>query len=390
MKLLTFFFAALLVSQTVWAQASEDVEALGRSLYFDTALSKNRTLSCASCHAPQAGFVDPRVNKTGRAVSLGDDGVSLGDRNTPTAAYAAFSPEFHRREDGMYVGGQFLDGREKDLAGQAGGPPLNPVEMNMPSKAEVVARLQQNPNYVSVFQYLFGEGVFNDVERAYGAMAASIAAFEKTAEFAPFDSKYDRYLRGEYTLTGQEELGMTLFFSQQFTNCNLCHQLQPTPTSQRETFSNYEYHNIGVPANTQARAHNGVAADHIDRGLLDNPAVNDPAQAGRFKVPTLRNVAVTGPYMHNGVFEDLRTVLLFYNKYNSKSARRQINPETGKPWRAPEVAANISRKELETGPALNDQRIDALEAFLRTLTDQRYEALLPSSVQKASARTGAQ
>jgi cytochrome c peroxidase len=114
----------------------------------------------------------------------------------------------------------------------------------------------------------------------------------------------------------------------------------------------------------------------LDRGLLDNPAVDDRAQAGRFKTPTLRNMAVTGPYMHNGVFKDLRTVVLFYNKYNSRAPRRQIDPETGAPWSPPEVAEHRSLKELETGPALDDRRIDALVAFLKTLTDRRYGHLL--------------
>ena len=114
----------------------------------------------------------------------------------------------------------------------------------------------------------------------------------------------------------------------------------------------------------------------MDHGLLENPAVEDKAQDGKFKVPSLRNVAVTGPYMHNGVFKDLRTVVLFYDKYNSKSAKRQINPETGKPWGPPEVPGTLSMTELEHGPALKDQRIDALVAFLKTLTDKRYEPLL--------------
>ena len=90
----------------------------------------------------------------------------------------------------------------------------------------------------------------------------------------------------------------------------------------------------------------------------------------------MRNVAVTGPYMHNGVFSDLRTVILFYNKYNTRSQTRQINPETGRPWRWPEVPQNLAVKELTHGPALDDQRIDALVAFLKTLTDARYEPLL--------------
>ena len=358
------------------AESIGSIEALGRALYFDVNLSKNRSQSCATCHSPEFGFADPRGNAAGKAVSLGDDGRSLGDRNAPTASYAAFSPDFHRDDEGRYVGGQFLDGREKDLAGQAGGPPLNPIEMGMPDKAGVVDRLRENATYVAAFGRFFGGDILDRPDDAYRAMTESIAAFERTDLFAPFDSRYDRYLRGEYQMTVLEDLGMTLFFSQQFSNCNICHQLKPTPNRTGETFSNYAYHNIGVPPNDAARAVNGVAADHVDRGLLDNPAIDDPAQAGRFKVPTLRNVAVTGPYMHNGVFGDLRTVVLFYNKYNSKSAKRQINPETGEQWRAPEVPDNLALKELETGPALDDRRIDALVAFMKTLTDRRYEHLL--------------
>jgi cytochrome c peroxidase len=354
----------------------DSVEALGQRLYFDTALSKNRTQSCATCHAPGRGFSDDRDNGVGGAVSLGDDGSSLGDRNAPTAAYASYSPAFHRNGEGRYVGGQFLDGREQDLAGQAGGPPLNPIEMGMPDKASVVERLQENSEYREAFRRFYGDAVFEDPEQAYAAMASSIAAFEKTDLFSPFDSKYDRYLRGEYTMTAEEDLGMTLFFSQQFSNCNVCHQLKKRPAAKGETFSNYEYHNIGTPVNVAVREKNGLGVDHVDHGLLDNPAVDDPAQDGRFKVPTLRNVAVTGPYMHNGVFRDLRTVVLFYNKYNSRSARRQINPETGQQWAAPEVDATLSLDELKTGPALKDREIDALVAFMKTLTDARYEHLL--------------
>jgi cytochrome c peroxidase len=309
-------------------------------------------------------------------VSLGDDGKSLGDRNAPTAAYARFSPEFHANKEGVYAGGQFLDGREKNLFGQAGGPPLNPVEMAMPDKSAVVARLQEDQHYVQAFRSFYGDDVFSDPEHAYRAMAESIAAYEKTDFFSPFDSKYDRYLRGEYSMTEQEDLGMTLFFSQQFTNCNICHQLKKRPAAQGETFSNYEYHNIGTPVNTTVRSMNGLGPDHVDHGLLENPAIDDPAQDGKFKVPTLRNVAVTGPYMHNGVFADLRTVVLFYNKYNSRSAKRQVNPETGAQWAAPEVDGTLSLEELKTGPALKNREIDALVAFMNTLTDARYEHLL--------------
>ncbi|MET0065393.1 MAG: cytochrome c peroxidase [Candidatus Thiodiazotropha sp.] len=356
----------------------ETIERLGEALFFDVDLSRNRSQSCATCHAPDTAFVDTRVNASGQAYSLGDDGRSLGDRNAPTASYAALTPAFHKNRDGDYVGGLFLDGRAVDLAEQAGGPPLNPLEMGMPDKDAVVQRLWQNPAYREAFLRLFGEAVVNDTGAAYSAMSQSIAVFERSEKFAPFDSKYDRHLKGEYQMTAEEELGMTLFFSQQFTNCNLCHQLKPIPGSTRETFTNYTYHNIGVPTHRAGREANGLGAAYVDRGLLENPRVDDDEQAGRFKVPTLRNVAVTGPYMHNGVFRDLRTVVLFYNRYNSNSARRQINPESGLTWRDPEVKENLSLVELETGPALKDRQIDALVAFLQTLTDRRYEPLLDS------------
>ncbi len=177
-------------------------------------------------------------------------------------------------------------------------------------------------------------------------------------------------------MNDQEELGRILFFSQQFSNCHLCHKLNTSPVAAEETFSNYQYHNIGIPANEAVRAVNGVAADHVDHGLLQNPAVDGAGEDGKFKVPTLRNVAVTGPYMHNGIFKDLRTTVVFYNKYNTKKASGQTNPETGQPWRPPEVDGTLSLEKLQHGPALDDKRIDAIVAFLKTLTDERYEHLL--------------
>ncbi|HCK19878.1 MAG TPA: methylamine utilization protein MauG, partial [Thalassospira sp.] len=162
----------------------------------------------------------------------------------------------------------------------------------------------------------------------------------------------------------------------QFTNCNTCHMLKTSPTAEGETFTNYEFHNIGVPRNVATRDATDKDVGFTDNGLLDNAAIEDPAYRGKYKTPSLRNVAVTGPYMHNGVFADLETVVRFYNKYNSKAEVNQTNPETGKPWGEPEVADTISIKELEQGDALDDKRIDAIVAFLKTLTDARYESLL--------------
>lgn len=373
---LLFFCLLCLASTAIAANPPLNTKAaLGEKLFSDVNLSKNRTQSCATCHNPEHGFVDNRSTAVGKAVSLGDDGKSLGDRNAPTVTYAKFSPDFHQNKAGKYIGGQFLDGREKDLAGQAGGPPLNPVEMGMPDKAAVVARLQENQDYVSAFKQLFGEKVFDTPETAYAAMAESLGEFEKTDLFAPFDSKYDRYLKGEVDLTDQESLGESLFFSQQFTNCNRCHQVKAFPGSDGETFSNYEYHNLGVPINHAVRAANGKGKDFVDHGLLEHPGVDAKTADGKFKVPTLRNVTVTAPYMHNGVFADLRTVVLFYDKFNN--AQRTLDPETSKPWDVPEVDSHLALDEEEfQAPALKDAEVDALVAFMRTLTDQRYEHLL--------------
>lgn len=361
-------------------------EALGEALFSDVNLSGNRTQACSTCHNPDRAFVDDRLDAFGEigAVSMGDDGISLGDRNTPSAAYAAFSPDFFEgtrdrlnSDAGQYqgfMGGQFLDGRETDLKGQAGGPPLNPIEMNMPDKASVVARIQENEDYVEAFESLYSETVFDDVDAAYEAMTESIAKFEKTEGFASFDSDYDRHINGEYDeyILTKAGLGKALFFSQEFTNCATCHQLQPNSHPQ-ETFSSYEYHNIGVPENTTVRAVNNTAEGFVDHGLLDNPATTDASHQGKFKVPTLRNVAVTEPYMHNGVFRDLKTVILFYDQFNNED--RSLNPETGAAWTEAEVPETINHSEL-AAPALTDEEVEALVCFLRSLTDARYKHLI--------------
>jgi cytochrome c peroxidase len=355
------------------AAADSDVTELGRQLFFDNNLSFNRSQSCATCHNPAAGFVDDRDNGVGAAVSLGDDGLSLGSRSAPPAAYAALAPTFHYdTKTKQYIGGQFWDGRAKDLQEQAGGPPLNPLEMRMPNIESIKKRIQENSSYIKSFKHLYGNTVFDSSDKFYSAMTDAIATFERSRFFSPFDSKYDRYLKGEYELSAQEELGMALFFSNNNTNCSTCHALHPEGHP-RETFTNYQFHNIGVPVNNFLREANIANRNIIDRGLLDNPAVDSVEHDGKFKVPTLRNVAITAPYMHNGVFKDLKTVMEFYDKYNNP--QRVNNPETGKPWNEPEVETTINRQDL-TARKLSDQKIDAIIAFLNTLTDKRYEYLL--------------
>ena len=348
---------------------------LGRALFFDVSFSANRNQSCASCHDPARAFSDGRDSGVSGAVSLGSDGSSLGDRNAPSTTYAFLIPDFHKDDKNQYVGGYFHDGRAATILEQAGQPFVNPIEMALLDNAAVVDRVRENPAYVESFKKLYGELVFDQPANAFSAITESIVAFERTDQFAPFDSRYDRFLRGEYQLTEEEELGRLLFFSS-LTNCVTCHTLNRRESSARETFTDHHYYNIGVPTHARVRQMNTLEESHRDLGLLENPAVDDPAQAGKFRVPSLRNVAVTGPYMHNGVFQELSTAIFFYGKFTLSNQQSQLNPETGQPWGQPEVAETVETDLLSQGQPITRERAELIATFLRTLTDQRYESLL--------------
>ena len=368
-------FAPLMQSNYALADQAKEKElnyqGLGEVLFFDKSLSFNKTQSCSTCHNPSTAFVDQRKNSANQMVSEGDNPHLHGNRNANTALYAMFSPDFHFDEKIQdYVGGQFWDGRAKDLAEQAGGPPVNPVEMGMPDKKSIVERLKANSIYYKAITDIYGESIWADTDKIYAIMEKAIAEFEKHELFAQFSSKYDRTLKGEAELTALEAEGKALFFDKTRTNCSNCHQSSEA-NSAKETFTNYRYYNIGVPSNQALIKLNKLAADYVDNGLLDNPMVKgDEKQKGKFKVPTLRNIGVTAPYMHNGVFRDLKTVLLFKDSFNNPN--RKINPETEKAWDKAEYAQTINPDVLKAKP-LTDEEINALEAFLKTLTDEAYE-----------------
>ena len=368
-------FAPLMQSNYALADQAKEKElnyqGLGEVLFFDKSLSFNKTQSCSTCHSPDTAFVDQRKNSANQMVSEGDNPHLHGNRNANTALYAMFSPDFHFDEKIQdYVGGQFWDGRAKDLAEQAGGPPVNPVEMGMPDKKSIVERLKANSIYYKAITDIYGESIWADTDKIYAIMEKAIAEFEKHELFAQFSSKYDRALKGEAELSALEAEGKALFFDKTRTNCSNCHQSSEA-NSAKETFTNYRYYNIGVPSNQALIKLNKLAADYVDNGLLDNPMVKgDEKQKGKFKVPTLRNIGVTAPYMHNGVFRDLKTVLLFKDSFNNPN--RKINPETGKAWDKAEYAQTINPDVLKAKP-LTDEEINALEAFLKTLTDEAYE-----------------
>lgn len=341
---------------------------LGNKLFNDKSLSKDKTMSCATCHEVNDAFVDPRPTNLSLGASLGDNLVSIADRNAPTAGYAQFIPAFHfDAEEGLFIGGQFLDGRASDLTAQAKQPFLNPVEMNMPDEASVVARVQENTSYVSALKKFYGEDIFDDTQKAYHAIADSIAQFESSETFAPFSSKFDKMMKGEAVFTEQENRGLALFNGK--AQCNACHPAEGTNAH----FTDFSYDNLGVPVNHALRDANGIGSDFVDVGLYGNTAVNDEGLKGAFRVSTLRNIAVTGPYMHNGLFKDLATVVHFYNTRDVKGA---INPETGAGWEKGEVEVNKNSDELGNLGLSPEEEADIV-AFMKTLTDAKYEHLMP-------------
>lgn len=348
---------------------------LGESLFKDKTLSFNGTMSCATCHDANNAFIDPRVTNVTLGASLGDDNISIGDRNTPSAAYAAFSPNFHfDTAEGLFMGGQFLDGRALDLKEQAKAPFINPIEMGMPDAASVVSRVQENPEYSEQLRSIFGADVFNDTDTAYDAIAQCIAEFEKTDEFAPFDSKFDKFLANEYVLSDSEARGLAIFSNENDEagagRCTLCHPIT-TQDGSSPLMTDFSYDNLGVPINTALRAVNGKAGE-LDQGLFSNSDVNDTSLEGAFKVSSLRNIAVTAPYMHNGVFKDLKTVVHFYNTRDAVGA---INPETNATWESGEFHGGRNTDELGN-LQLSNQDEDDLVSFMKTFTDSRYEGLL--------------
>jgi cytochrome c peroxidase len=336
---------------------------LGRTLFFDANLSSDNNQACASCHDPANGFADPRAT-VNAPVSEGSPSGAFGDRNAPTAAYASFAPAFGTlasadqtpETDSKYEGGQFLDGRAQDLVAQAKGPFLNPVEMNNASEAEVVTKVQ-NASYSADFLELFGADAFSDTATAYHNIARAIAAFEATAEVNPFSSKFDAYLTGSYSFTASEQRGFDLFNDANGAKCANCHTLGATP--QASLFSNFRYYNIGTPANPQNPIYT-TDPSYIDEGLGASAAI-DPAdqsaERGKFKVPTLRNIELTAPYMHNGVYATLEEVI---RHYDIQVANMFITPEVND--------ANIAA-EMTTALNLQPQDYIDLENFMLTLTD---------------------
>jgi len=211
-------------------------ESLGKRLFFEKSLSMPPGQACSACHDPKAAFANPQ---TGLPVSRGARPGLYGNRNDQPAAYAAFVPPRHRDPvEGLWVGGLFWDGRANTLAEQAQGPPLNPLEMANPDVDTIAAKLRAL-DYARLFTEVYGEEALADPQKAFDHMADAIAAYEKTPEVSPFDSKYDHWLRGEAELSEQERRGLQLFEADDKGNCAACHPSRPAQDGSPPLFTDF-------------------------------------------------------------------------------------------------------------------------------------------------------
>lgn len=364
---------------------------LGRLLFEDKALSASGQQACATCHDPAHDFVDPNREP----VSLG--GLNMdkpGFRNSPSLRYAKFIPPFHfDDESGAPIGGQFHDGRVNSLAEQATKPFTGSFEMANKDAAEVLARLKTRP-YFQDFVTLFGERSVTDADFALGKIGEAIAAFEsEDTAFQPFSSKFDFWVKGQAQLNEAEVRGWHVFNDPDKGNCAACHDSQAKP-GRPALFTDFSYDNLGIPRNTAIVANNeDNSLDYVpnngddkhsyyDLGLCGPFRENlsaDPALCGLFRVPTLRNVANTAPYFHNGRFDTLKATLDFYIHRDTRpedfypiNSGGEIDKFDDLPF---ELRANVNtheapyNRQISDMPALTEAEIDDLIAFLCTLTD---------------------
>ena len=370
--------------------------ALGRLVFFDPRLSEPAGTSCASCHDPAQGFSGNHGSRIG--APLGSRPDLVGRRNTPSALYAAYVPPlfFYQDDDAPAptpFGGLFGDGRVDALADLARHPLLDRREMHNKSAADVARKLARAP-YADAFRREFGPRVFATTAGSMAALGAAMESFLQSREMAPFSSRYDAWVAGKATLSAQEARGLKLFKDPDKGNCASCHKFNETSTNPaRSLFTDFGYDAIGVPRNRLLPANRDPR--RFDLGLCETGRAKgwpDGGQwCGYFRTPSLRNVAARERYMHNGVFGDLRETVAFY-------ATRSIEPERWYPggvqfddiparYRSNINTASLPYNRRKGMPsALTGEDIDAIVAFLQTLTDAPFEAAARRNMAGQAAR----
>jgi cytochrome c peroxidase len=311
---------------------NNDQAVLGKLLFFDPLLSGNNKRACASCHNPKLAYTDG-VDK-----SIAYDGINKLTRNAPTLLNASFQKLF------------FHDGRALNLEEQADNVFHNNMEMKM-SKDEIISKLKQSNEY----QQLFKKAFINtqDSSITFYAVIKSIAEFIKTLESK--NSKFDQYVSGNYkALTKNEINGFNLFNGKAL--CGSCHFFPLFNSTVPPMFNDNEFEVIGTPADsTNKNSDNDVGRENITHCSIHKFA---------FKTPSLRNIALTAPYMHNGAYTNLDQVLNFYNKGGGVGLKFKINNQT-----LPFDSLGLTKSELKD-----------IKSFLLTLTDTLNLTSIPKKL----------
>lgn len=319
--------------------------AIGKRIFMDTRLSDPVGQSCVSCHDPQYAFSDPRP------VSPGAVSGQFGTRNAPSLMYAALTPALafedtvlpNGEESYAWEGGVFWDGRSRDLFEQVKSPFFHSREMNVPS-GEVLAERLRASRYAEELRKWVGESAWEDDERLLYFAYRALVAFLQEPVFRPFDSRIDDYLSGEWeALNAAEKRGLLVF--REKGKCADCHLLEPTHWS-KPLLSDFGYDNLGVPSRGEK-----------DAGL--GRIVDEREENGKFRAPSLRNVALTAPYMHNGSLATLREVVEFYNE-------RDVTPER---WGSTDYPDTVNHDDFGD-LRLTEKEVDDLLALMEAFTDR--------------------
>jgi cytochrome c peroxidase len=338
----------------VWAPENsieEQKVELGRQLFFEKKLSEPDGQACSVCHSPRTAFSDPFHETISEGMLYG----FFVARNSPSLTYCKYIPALQQdQQTGEWYGGLFWDGRSNSLEHQLSGPFFNQAEMNNPDTATLIRDLRKGEDFKAL-RKIYGRVKSN--EAAYEALIDAIATFERSDYLHAFTSKFDNVMVGLDQFSETEKRGWELFNGKAM--CNRCHSTAPNAQDGKVLFTDFSYHNLGVPRNeenpfytTDLRV-NPLQQQAVDLGL--GPVVNDPKQNGKFRTPTLRNVMETAPYFHNGWAPDIQSAVNFVLEHGTNGS-------------LPEVPANVEQL-LTGGTALTQGEKDYLIAFLNTLTD---------------------
>ncbi len=353
--------------------------ALGRALFSDRTLSASGRVSCASCHDPAHAYGPP--NKL--AVQLGGAGLTLpGIRAVPSLTYHQAIPNFQEHffdndgndsEDQGPAGGLDWDGRADSGHEQAAGPLLSSFEMANADRQSVVRKLKTSPS-AAAMREAFGPHVLDDPALAWNGLLLALEVFQQSpADFYPFNSKYDAYLRGQVALSAQEKRGLDVFNGATRGNCAACH-ISAIKRGAFPQFTDFGLIAIGVPRNRAIPVN--ARADFRDLGACgplrtDLQAHDD--YCGLFRTPSLRNVATRGVFFHNGVYTKLDDAVRFYALRDS-DPKRIYGPGRRFDDLPKKYSDNLNQDApfgAKPGdkPAMTEAEITDVVAFLKTLTD---------------------